>query len=158
MELDWKNGLIIIAAIIIIAVWAITKFDFLMSRFGIKTKRMLRIEEHDKDIKDLKEHANRTDDKIDKLFESMNEMKADIKELSTEVKAMQKKQNDARRNQLRDRIGQSYRYYSAKKQWSHVEKEAFDGLVESYEDAGGTNGFVHSKCIPESMTWEIIDE
>jgi len=88
MELDWKNGLIIIAAIIIIAVWAITKFDFLMSRFGIKTKRMLRIEEHDKDIKDLKEHANRTDDKIDKLFESMNEMKADIKELSTEVKAM----------------------------------------------------------------------
>lgn len=158
LELDWKNGLIFIAALIIIAVWVIAKFDFLCSRFGIKTKRMLRMEEHEEDIKELKEHADRTDDKIDKLFECMDEMRDDIKELSGAVKSMQEKQDNARRNQLRDRIGQSYRYYAAKKQWNHVEKEAFDGLIESYEAAGGTNGFVHQKCIPESMTWDIVDE
>jgi len=93
LELDWKNGLIFIAALIIVAVWVIAKFDFLCSRFGIKTKRMLRTEKHEEDIKELKEHADRTDDKIDKLFERMDEMRDDIKELSGEVKSMQKKQD-----------------------------------------------------------------
>lgn len=158
LSLDWKYGLVFVAAVIIIAVWIIQKFDFLVSKFGFTTERMRKDEQKEKDIAELKKHSDRTDEKIDKIFDSMDEMKTDIKELSTEMRAMQKKQDDARRNQLRDRIGQSYRYYAAKKEWNHVEKEAFDGLIESYEAAGGNNGFVHSKCIPESMTWTITDE
>ena len=65
---------------------------------------------------------------------------------------------EARRNTLRDRIGESYRYYSQKGEWTSMEKEALEGLVHSYEQAGGTNGMVHQKVLPASVEWRIIDE
>jgi len=44
LSLDWKNGLIFVAALIIIAVWVIQKFDYLCSKLGIQTKRKTREE------------------------------------------------------------------------------------------------------------------
>lgn len=158
LTLDWKNGLIFIAALIILAVWIIQKFEFICSKLGISTKRMRKEEQQDRDIAEVKRHVEESEPKIDMLYNSIDEMKNSIKNLSDKVEAMQKIQNEARRNQLRDRIGQSYRYYAAKGEWSTLEKEAFDGLITSYEQAGGKNGTVHSVIIPASLSWKIIDE
>ena len=38
-----------------------------------------------------------------------------------------------------------------------MEKEAFDGLIEEYEEAGGNNSFVHDIVMPESYTWELVE-
>ena len=158
LSLDWKYGLVFVAAIIIIAVWVIQKFDFLVSRFGFETSKMRKEKQQDKDIEEMKKHVEESEPKIDMLHDSIDEMKNSIKNLSDKVEAMQKIQDEARRNQLRDRIGQSYRYYAAKGEWSTLEKEAFDGLISSYEQAGGKNGTVHSVIIPASLSWNIIDE
>lgn len=129
-----------------------------MEKFGIQTRRMRKDAQQEKDITEMKNHNAQTDQKIDKIFECMDEMKESVRRLSNQVEEIKNTEEETRRNTLRDRIGQSYRYYSQKKEWNMMEKEAFDGLVQSYEAAGGTNGFVHSICIPASMTWHIIDE
>ena len=158
LEMDWKNGVLFLAAIIIVAVFVIQKFDWIVERFGLQSKRQIKEAKQDKDINELKDRAKKTDENIEKIYASISGLKDSIDEVSAKVSDLQRKTNDAERNKLRDRIGQGYRYYRQKGQWNHIEKEAFEGLIESYEAAGGTNGFVHTKVIPESLTWEVIDE
>ena len=90
-------------------------------------------------------------DKFDALTNNING-------LTTRVHDMQTKNDASDRARIKDRIAQSYRFYHEKKQWTHMEKEAFEDLIASYEAAGGTNSFVHSICEPECQTWIIIDE
>ena len=158
LEMDWKNGVLFLAAIIIVAVFIIQKFDWIVERFGLQSKRQIKEAKQDKDINELKDRAKKTDENIEKIYASISGLKDSIDEVSAKVSDLQRKTNDAERNKLRDRIGQGYRYYRQKGQWNHIEKEAFEGLIESYEAAGGTNGFVHTKVIPESLTWEVVDE
>lgn len=106
----------------------------------------------------LKEHAHKTDENIDKIIGSIEAIHTSLDSLSKQVQKMQEKNDAADRSALRDRIGQSYRYYNQRKKWTRLEKEAFDGLIQSYENAGGLNGMVHQVCIPASLTWEIIDD
>ena len=90
-------------------------------------------------------------DKFDALTKNINGLAENVNDMQTK--------NDANdRARIKDRIAQSYRFYHEKKQWTHMEKEAFEDLIASYENSGGTNSFVHSICEPESQTWIVIDE
>ena len=60
----------------------------------------------------MKNHNAQTDQKIDKIFECMDEMKESVRKLSYQVEEIKNTEEETRRNTLRDRIGQSYRYYS----------------------------------------------
>lgn len=157
LELDWRNGLVFVAAIIIIAVWVIAKFDFLCSRFGVKTKRMLRMEKHEDDINVLKKHANSTDEKIDKLFERMDEMRASVSALSEQVKKLSDRNDMNEAARLKDRIAQGYRFFSERGEWSSMEKESMEALIEAYSQYS-ENSFVHSVVEKELYKWKIIDE
>lgn len=158
LGMDWRSGLIFIAALIIVFVWVIDKWDWIVTRLGLQTKFTRREAKQDEDITELKEHAKKTDENFEKILSSVNGLQQSIKEVSDRVAMMQKRNDESEMNQLRDRIGQSYRYYKAKGCWNEMEKEAFNGLIASYEKAGGTNGFVHSIAIPASLEWQIIDE
>lgn len=64
-------------------------------------------------------------------------------------------------NKLRDRLLQSYRYYTNEatnpsKSWTKMEAEAFWGLFRDYEEAGG-NGYMHSVVQP-AMTELTVRE
>ena len=43
MEMDWRNGILFMAAIIIVAVFIIQKFDWVIEKLGITSKRQLAI-------------------------------------------------------------------------------------------------------------------
>lgn len=78
--------------------------------------------------------------------------------IADSVHNMQEKNDASNRSRFKDRIAQSYRFYHQRKEWTHMEKEAFEDLIRSYEAAGGMNSFVHSICEPESQTWTVVDE
>lgn len=64
-------------------------------------------------------------------------------------------------NRLRDRLLQSYRYYTSEeknplKAWSEMEKEAFNSLFKDYENLGG-NGYMHSSVEPAMAALEVIE-
>ena len=46
-----------------------------MEKFGIQTRRMRKDAQQEKDIAEMKNHNAQTDQKIDKIFECMDEMK-----------------------------------------------------------------------------------
>lgn len=156
-ELDWQNGFLFIAAVLILAVLVITKWDFIIQRFGIVTRKQLKEEEQGQTIKQLKSHAENTDLKIDQLMRSVSDLTQCVSTMSDKMTVMQEKNNSAERGRLKDRIGQAYRYYQARGSWNLMEKDAFEELVKCYEEAGGENSFVHTVCIPNSLKWEIIE-
>lgn len=69
--------------------------------------------------------------------------------------------NNRERNKLRDRILQSYRYYTSTQhnplqQWTKMEATAFWSLFDDYETIGG-NGYVHSVVQPAMQSLEVIE-
>ena len=57
LALDWRSGMLFIAAIIILAVFILQKTDWLAERFGITSKRKMAEEKHNNEINELKAHA-----------------------------------------------------------------------------------------------------
>lgn len=81
-----------------------------------------------------------------------------IKEI---LKDMQEKQERRERNKLRDKLLQSYRYYTDKKRnpeqtWTKMESEAFWELFADYEDMNG-DGYIHTVVQPAMNLLKIID-
>lgn len=105
---------------------------------------------------------NRVHDR-EQSFAIQKQLTDSINALSDKLDAMNLKQNELEekhrkriRAEMKDKISQLYRYYHAKQEWNDMEKEAFNDLIDEYEDAGGSNSFVHSVVQPESYTWKII--
>lgn len=164
-----KENVILFLILIAVCVTGIIRLkDWIFERFGLETKYQRKERKQDEKISYLEgeldaikaeykdniiaqnQFHDKVKDKQDLIFE-------DIKALQESIDLMQYKQDSATRARLKDRIGQSYRYYKERKHWTIMEKEAFNDLISSYEAAGGSNSFVHSKCLPESLTWEIVD-
>lgn len=105
--------------------------------------------EHDRVIR---ESVNSLAEKVDALSDSMN----DMKEIQDQDKLAEYK----------DRIGQSYRFYNARKYsekepvpyWNKMEKTSLKDLITQYEAHGGKNSFVHSIVEPECEKWKVISD
>ena len=157
LAMDWKNGLLFIAALIIVFVWLIQKWDFVCQRFGIQTKRAAKEEKQDRDIEELKEHAKKTDRDIDMIMTNISNIQTSVDDVSSQLKNLADRVNENERSKLSDRITQSYRYYKSKGQWTTMEKWAFDNLCNAYKAANG-DSFIDEVAIPTSKNWEIVDE
>lgn len=97
-------------------------------------------------------------DTLSTFNNKVDALSSSIQGLANDVHNMQEKNDSSDRSRIKDRIAQAYRHYHEKKEWTNMEKEAFNDLIRSYEDAGGINSFVHTTCEPESLTWIVIDE
>ena len=97
------------------------------------------------------------------------------KELQTEIEALRSAQNEQtsrlkkmeddttrrERNRLRDRLLQSYRYYTDPScnptgAWNTMEAEALWEMISDYEDVGG-DGYIHSVVQPAMNLLKIVD-
>lgn len=113
-------------------------------------------EQQRKDIEELKAHAKKTDDNFDKISQSMEEVKTNLKEVAEQVQNMQQRINDNNISKMGDRLIQGFRYYNERQQWTSMEKWAFDNLAKSYLDSGG-DSYVEEVVIPASKAWKIVD-
>ena len=91
--------------------------------------------------------------KIDDICHVLDEMQKNTNErfAQSEEKTNKRVQSD-----IKERIAQSYRRYNASKKISHMELEALEDLIDTYESFGGQNSFVHSVVQKEMYTWEVI--
>ena len=89
------------------------------------------------------------------------EFRKEIDGIKEILKEMQEKQERRERNKLRDKLLQSYRYYTDKKgnpeqTWTKMESEAFWELFADYEDMNG-DGYIHTVVQPAMNLLKIID-
>ena len=94
------------------------------------------------------------------LRDLVHTMSIKLDELKTETENRfsdaAEKQNKRVQAEIKDKIAQSYRHYNAVKKINHMELEALEDLIVTYEDHGGENSFVHSVVQKEMYTWELI--
>lgn len=89
------------------------------------------------------------------------EFRDEIDGIKKILREMQEKQERRERNKLRDKLLQSYRYYTDKERnpdqtWTRMESEAFWELFSDYEDMNG-DGYMHTVVQPAMNLLKIID-
>ena len=96
---------------------------------------------------------------ISKLINSLEKKLTEMQDNTDKrFKENEEKENRRVQAELKDKIGQSYRYYHEVKKINDIEMETLEGLIKTYEDYGGKNSFVHSLVQKEMYTWEHIDK
>lgn len=156
LNMDHKQGVLYTILLIIVIVTLIKLLDFLVSRFGIRTKFSIEEEKQNSDIKRLQEQSKKQSEHDAKVMEAIERLSGQLQDLNQLVNDMQVKSDENETARLKDLIAKSYRYYHEKGEWTEMEKESFDDLVAAYTQYS-KNSFVHTICEPESMTWKIID-
>ena len=121
-----------------------------------------------KKIKDYLIKKHESDKKIVEAIETIPTLKIELDELKkvqaeygVQLHIMQEKSDRRERNKLRDRLLQSYRYYTNQKTnpmqaWTENESSTFWDLFSDYEDAGG-NGFIHTEVQPAMNRLIVIN-
>lgn len=172
MGLDTAVSATVIAAILIIFIWLVGVLikhrKDIMTALNQWAKRKQEKDELLKIIYSTKEKVeqyaeNRIHDR-EQSFEIQKQLTDSINALSDKLDAMNLKQNELEekhrkriRAEMKDKISQLYRYYHERGKWNDMEREAFNDLIDEYEDAGGSNSFVHTVVQPESYTWEVVE-
>ena len=93
-------------------------------------------------------------DKIDNVFEKLDEMQKDTNERFEES---EEKQNKRVQSDIKERIAQSYRRYNSSKKITRMELESLEDLITTYEAHKGFNSFVHSVVQKDMYTWELVE-
>lgn len=114
-------------------------------------KRVLMLNNHEESIAELKQ----TDEVI---LGTLQEIQESLEEMRIRQAIIEKAEKKADINNLKDRIGQIYRYCHAKKEITEIQKTALLGLIENVEELGEHNSFVHEIVQPEIEMWEVIDD
>lgn len=96
---------------------------------------------------------------ISQALETLNNKFDEMQRTTDERFVESEERNNKRlRADLKNKISNSYRYYHEKGEINYMELEALEDLIESYEDASGTNSFVHEVVQKEMYTWKLIDK
>lgn len=117
-------------------------------------------QDKEKTLEDIKEDLKEIKQKQEVLTIEVKDIKAEQLELKKHQKEFEETKKEYDLNKLRDRLLQSYRYYSSldrnpQQAWSEMEKEAFDKLFHDYESLGG-DGFLHTTVEPAMAALEVI--
>lgn len=91
---------------------------------------------------------------------AINDLKDSQERQNARLEKMEKEGQQRELNKLRDRILQSYRYYTSAeknpmKAWSAMEADAFWRMFGDYEDLGG-DGYVHSEVQPAMNSLAVV--
>lgn len=152
---DVTIGTVVVFVIAVLFAWRIYK----------KWKKTL-IEQHERE-KEKDEKLEKCLDQIEQYpkwrqqsIEIQKKFTDAIHGLQNRLEKMEKENKRRERNKLRERILQSYRYYTSEQKnplhaWSEMEADAFWHVFGDYEDAGG-NGHVHSEVQPAMRSLEVI--
>ena len=92
--------------------------------------------------------------KIDGVFDRLKEMQ---KQTDERFAISEEKTNKRVQSDIKERIAQSYRRYNISKKITRMELEALEDLIDTYENYGGTNSFIHSVVQKEMYTWEVTE-
>lgn len=104
--------------------------------------------------KELTDAQNKLSESLSNISQKIDDMQHNTDE---RFKESERKNNKRIRAELKDKIGQSYRYYHSIGKINDMELEALKDLIDEYESADGKNSFVHSVVQKEMYTWEKID-
>lgn len=91
------------------------------------------------------------------LINAQKEISKSVDALNERIRLNEEKQNKRVQAEIKDKIAQLYRLYNETKTIGRDELEALEDLIDTYEEHGGKNSFVHSKVQIEMYTWRVTE-
>lgn len=172
-EVNLATLVVIVILVVILLKFLDPIYDKIKNYIISKYKKDVKDKNNDDTLVDLKKRMseyeeNRVNDrkqsfKIQKeLTDAISEIADKLNELceitDKRFNESLERENKRVRAELKDRISQYYMMYHETGEWTLMQKEALEDLIEEYEAAGGKNSFVHSKVQLEMYTWKTIDK
>lgn len=166
-KIPLSDVIIFIAAIGSLVTIGIKVYKIIVSGHDAIQEKENLLEQLQKDIKEIKDKPTVTKEEWGILKSKQDSLESVLNEILKTQKILAEKQDNFEAenkahnlNKLRDRLIQSYRYYTSEeknplKAWSEMEQEAFNNLFKDYETLGG-NGFMHSTVAPSMSALEVI--
>ena len=167
-ELDYKTFIIGISIVIGAFKIAYTSFSWIISKFGLETKKMRqKREDHELLIataKNLELLQNKQNEDVRQSIVHDKRIKDDLKNVTDKVNEiaeilskMQKADNVTEMKKLKEKLVVYYNKYKNSDGWDSMDKEVFWDLFDDYEARGG-DGFIHSKVEPVMRELKVIDK
>ena len=103
--------------------------------------------------KELVDTQTKISSSVEIIEKKIDQMKAETDE---RFKKSEAKQDERVRAELKDKIGNLYRYYHSKGEITSMEFEALEDLIKAYYKVNG-NGFVKNTVEPELYKWKLVD-
>jgi hypothetical protein len=154
-QINLTDLIIGFAAILIVFEGMVQFRDWAVDRFGITTRKKESEQAHYEQmdrfntvLASVNDHLTILDNKVSELAEKQREMSARQEEIV-------KEQNETKKNELRDRLLQAYRYYDKKGSWNEMEKDAFWKLFGEYDKRDG-NGYIHKEVKPRMEKLKVV--
>ncbi len=91
----------------------------------------------------------------DELRGEIAELRSSQQQTAQRLQKMDEEQRTLKRNELRDRLLEAYRYYTSKGAWNIMEADVFWELFRDYEKLGG-DGFVHGTIEPAMRALPVL--
>lgn len=162
----------------------INKFGITTKKQREKLKSKECINENRESIKHLNELNNKTVETMTSLIPMVNNINESVSKLNTTVNILgenfnkfderlsgverqQENQEEINRKSTmanhKDRLYQAYRYYKSraekegKREWTTIEKDGFDSLMDDYANNGG-NSHVHNDVAPYMDEFIVNDD
>lgn len=111
-------------------------------------------QDKEKTFEDIKEDLKEIKQTQEVLTTQISEVQEEQLALKDRQEKFEKMKRDHDLNKLRDRLLQSYRYYTAQQTWSEMEHEAFFCLLKDYYSLGG-NSFIKEVVEPAMRSLPI---
>lgn len=167
LEMTEEIGITNIIMYIVVFLFFIDKImdlkDSLWKKMGKQTKEEMELEERKKMLASHEEA-------IPQLQSDITNIIASLKTLTQDIQEEQEKSDKRERNKLRDRLLQSYRYYTNPEKnpsmsWSEMEADAFWQMYGDYRDLKGNHyietevkpAMNHLTAIPMTQEKELIE-
>ncbi|GEM_PF-6123592 len=90
------------------------------------------------------------------MYSDIKDISIDLKNVTTKLDDMEKKNNLSKQAELKEKIEKLYRECHANMVCTDTAFETLKDLIADYERHGGKNSFVHSLVQPEMYTWDRI--
>ena len=142
-----------IAAVTFLVVLCIKIYKFIVANHD-------KLQKKEKTLKKIIDYLEEVKQEQKELKEAVSELCEAQQKIAEKQDAFEEQHRNHSLNKLRDRLLNSYHYYTDPKKnplqaWSEMEKEAFDKLFYDYEELGG-DGFMHSTVEPAMATLEVV--
>lgn len=150
LSMDIKSGVLFIATAVVVMIFLIQKWDFIVGRFGIKTKKIIDEENRDKAIdknaKDIEELKGNLCSFIERSDKRDKEILDSLKELKSDMHMRGKKQDHISAMEVRFSLTQRCEDAIAANQITFRALQSIDDLYDVYssKDYLGMNSYVSS--------------
>lgn len=135
--------------------------DFLIKQHEAQVKRDEQLKEALDGVHMYPTYRQQSIEIQHQLQEEIMSLRKMQEEYMVRLQNMEDRSQRRDRNRIRDRLLESYRYYTSIDQnpsqsWTRMESDAFWDLFADYEDAGG-NGYIHTVVQPAMDRLHIIE-